>query len=135
MNDELEPEPQQQKILTEINKNVVETPLKQVKNKIVVDEAIIKNKVEPPKNTKLTDEEQNIKHENKKQYLLEYYNKNRTEINKLSTINSKDKYYNRLVRELNNNVIRFENMLAATVEKWGIKYNKDKKLYYSTLSQ
>ena len=39
MNDELEPEPQQQqKILTEINKSVVETPLKQVKNKIVVDE-------------------------------------------------------------------------------------------------
>jgi DNA repair exonuclease SbcCD ATPase subunit len=33
------------------------------------------------------------------------------------------------------NVIKFENMRAATVEKWGIKYNKDKKLYYSTLSQ
>ena len=76
-----------------------------------------------------------MKHENKKQYLREYYNKNRTEINKLNTINSKDKYYNRVVRELNNNVIKFENMRAATVEKWGIKYNKDKKLYYSTLSQ
>jgi dTDP-4-amino-4,6-dideoxygalactose transaminase len=68
-------------------------------------------------------------------YIREYYNKNRVEINKLNTINSKDKYYNRLVRELNNNVIKFENMRAATIEKWGIKYNKDKKLYYSTLSQ
>ena len=130
------PEPQQQqKILTEINKNVVETPLKQVKNKIVVDEKPLIKLVEQTKNKKLTDEEQNIKHESKKQYLRDYYNKNRTEINKLNTINSKDKYYNRLVRELNNNVIKFENMRAATVEKWGIKYNKDKKLYYSTLSQ
>ena len=37
IDDEPEPEPepeQQQKILTEINKNVVETPLKQVKNKL-----------------------------------------------------------------------------------------------------
>ena len=136
MDDEPEPEPQQQqKILTEINKNVVETPLKQVKNKIVVDEKPLIKLVEQTKNKKLTDEEQNIKHESKKQYLRDYYNKNRTEINKLNTINSKDKYYNRLVRELNNNVIKFENMRAATVEKWGIKYNKDKKLYYSTLSQ
>ena len=134
--DEPEPEPQQQqKILTEINKNVVETPLKQVKNKIVVDEKPLIKLVEQTKNKKLTDEEQNIKHESKKQYLRDYYNKNRTEINKLNTINSKDKYYNRLVRELNNNVIKFENMRAATVEKWGIKYNKDKKLYYSTLSK
>ncbi len=29
----------------------------------------------------------------------------------------------------------FENMRAATVEKGKIKYNKDKNLYYSTLSQ
>ena len=36
---------------------------------------------------------------------------------------------------LEDNVIKFENMRAATVEKWGIKYNKDKKLYYSTLSK
>ena len=64
---------QQQKILTEINKNVVETPLKQIKNKIVVDEAIIKKEVEQqlkikdePKNKILTDEQQRIKHETKK---------------------------------------------------------------------
>jgi hypothetical protein len=130
MDDEPEPEPQQQqKILTEINKNVVEKIIKKE-----VETPLIKN-VESIKNKKLTDEEQKIKHENKKEYLREYYNKNRTEINKLNTINSKDKYYNRLVRELNNNVIKFENMRASTVEKWGIKYNKDKKLYYSTLSQ
>ena len=59
--------------------------------------------------------------------MREYYNINREQINKLNTENSKDKYYNRLVRELNNNIIKFENMRAATVEKWGIKYNKDKK--------
>jgi hypothetical protein len=28
-----------------------------------------------------------------------------------------------LVRELNNNVIKFEKMRAVTVEKWGIKYD------------
>ena len=54
------------------------TPLKQIKNKIVVDEALIEKEVDPSKTKKLTDEEQNIKHENKKQYLRDYYNKNRT---------------------------------------------------------
>jgi hypothetical protein len=132
MDDEPEPEPQQQqKILTEINKNYVidEKPLIKV-----VEQPLIKQ-VEKTKNKKLSDEEQKIKHENKKEYLREYYSKNRNEINKINTENSKDKYYIRLVRELNNNVIKFENMRAATVEKWGIKYNKDKKLYYSTLSK
>jgi len=132
MDDEPEPQQQQQqKILTEINKNYVidEKPLIKV-----VEQPLIKQ-VEKTKNKKLSDEEQKIKHENKKEYLREYYSKNRNEINKINTENSKDKYYIRLVRELNNNVIKFENMRAATVEKWGIKYNKDKKLYYSTLSQ
>jgi hypothetical protein len=142
MDDEPEPEPQQQqKILNEINKNVVETPLK-FKDDIINEKSLIKvveqpliKQVEKTKNKKLSDEEQKIKHENKKEYLREYYSKNRNEINKINTENSKDKYYIRLVRELNNNVIKFENMRAATVEKWGIKYNKDKKLYYSTLSK
>jgi len=142
MQDEPEPEPQQQqKILNEINKNVVETPLK-FKDDIINEKSLIKvveqpliKQVEKTKNKKLSDEEQKIKHENKKEYLREYYSKNRNEINKINTENSKDKYYIRLVRELNNNVIKFENMRAATVEKWGIKYNKDKKLYYSTLSK
>ncbi len=35
----------------------------------------------------------------KKQYLRDYYEKNRNEINKIKTENSKDKYYIRLVRE------------------------------------
>ncbi len=30
-----------------------------------------------------------------KEYLRKYYNKNRTEINLINTVNSKDKYYNR----------------------------------------
>ncbi len=51
INDEPEPEPQQQqKISSVIIKNVVETPLKQIKNKIVVDEAIIIKEVEQNKN-------------------------------------------------------------------------------------
>ena len=42
MNDEPEPEPpQQQKILTEINKNVVETPLK-FKDDIINEKSLIK---------------------------------------------------------------------------------------------
>ena len=76
----------------------------------VVEQPLIKQ-VEQTKNKKLSDEEQKIKHENKKQYLRDYYEKNRNEINKINTENSKDKYYIRLVRELNNNVIKFENII------------------------
>ena len=88
------------------NKNNIidEKPLKKV-----VEQPLIKQ-VEKTKNKKLSDEEQKIKHENKKEYLREYYSKNRNEINKINTENSKDKYYLRLLRELNNNVIKFENM-------------------------
>jgi len=68
-----EPEPQQQqKILTEINKNIVETSSKNKNNIIdetqlikVVEQPLIKQ-VEKTKNKKLSDEEQKIKHENKK---------------------------------------------------------------------
>ena len=98
MDDEPEPEPQQQqKILNEINKNVVETPLNfkddiinEKTLKKVVEQPLIKQ-VEKTKNKKLSDEEQKIKHENKKEYLREYYDKNRNEINKINTENSKDK--------------------------------------------
>ena len=106
MQDEPEPEPQQQqKILTEINKNVVESPSKN-KNYVIDEKPLIKvveqpliKQVEKTKNKKLSDEEQKTKHENKKEYLREYYSKNRNEINKINTENSKDKYYIRLVRE------------------------------------
>ena len=55
------PEPQQkQQILTEINKNVVESPLKQVKNKILFDEQPLIKLVEQTKNKKLSDEEQKL---------------------------------------------------------------------------
>jgi hypothetical protein len=64
-----EPEPQQQqKILTEIDKNVVDETL--IKKE--VEQPLIKQ-VEKTKNKKLSDEEHQIKHENKKQYLREYY--------------------------------------------------------------
>ncbi len=61
MEDEPEPEPkQQQEIINKINKNVVE--------KIIIkkfETPLIKN-VESIKNKKLTDEEQKVKHENKR---------------------------------------------------------------------
>ena len=130
MDDEPEPEPkQQQEIIKKINKIVVETPIK----KEVEQQLIIKD--EQPKNKILTDEQQKIKHETKKEYLREYYKQHKEEINKINTENSKNKYYNRIVRELNNNVIKFENMRAVTVEKWGIKYDSKNKKYYSTLSK
>jgi pantothenate kinase len=111
------------------NKIVVETPIKKEV------EQQLKIKDEQPKNKILTDEQQKIKHETKKEYLREYYKQHKEEINKINTENSKNKYYNRLVRELNNNVIKFEKMRAVTVEKWGIKYDIKNKKYYSTLSK
>jgi hypothetical protein len=63
--------------------------------------------------------------------LREYCKQHKEEINKINTENSKNKYYNRLVRELNYNVIKFENMRPITVEKWGIKYDsKNEKLLF-----
>ena len=130
MDDETEPEPkQQQEIIKKINKIVVENPIKKEV------EQQLKIKDEQPKNKILTDEQQKIKHETKKEYLREYYKQHKEEINKINTENSKNKYYNRIVRELNNNVIKFENMRAVTVEKWGIKYDSKNKKYYSTLSK
>ena len=130
MDDEPEPEPkQQQEIIKKINKIVVENPIKKEV------EQQLKIKDEQPKNKILTDEQQKIKHETKKEYLREYYKQHKEEINKINTENSKNKYYNRIVRELNNNVIKFENMRAVTVEKWGIKYDSKNKKYYSTLSK
>jgi hypothetical protein len=35
-------------------------------------------------------------------------------------------YCNKLVRELNKNVIKFENMRPETVEKWDFKYDEKK---------
>ena len=87
------------------------------------------------KNKKLTDEQRDAKHENKKEYLREYYKQHKEEINKINTENSKNKYYLRLVRELNQNKIQFENMRPETVEKWQIKYDSKTKKYYSTLTQ
>jgi hypothetical protein len=122
MDDEPEPEPkQQQEIIKKINKIVVENPIKKEV------EQQLKIKDEQPKNKILTDEQQRIKHETKKEYLREYYKQHKEEINKINTENSKNKYYNRLVRELNNNVIKFENMRDVTIEKWGIKYDSKKK--------
>ena len=68
-------------------------------------------------------------------YVSEYYKQHKEEINKINTEKIKNKNFNRLVRELNYNVIKFENMRPVTVEKWGIKHDMKNKKYYSTLSK
>ena len=129
MQDE-EPEPQQQqKILTEIKKNIVETPLKQVKNKIVVDEKPIKKEVEPPKNKILTDEQQEKRHNNKKEYLREYYENNKDALLEKAKENDKNKYWLRYVRELSNNFIKWENIKEETKIKY--KLHKQGNKYWS----
>ncbi len=73
MEDE-EPEPkpkQQQEIINKINKILVEKPITKE-----VEPQLTKN-VESIKNEKLTDEEQKIKYENKKEFLRECNNKNK----------------------------------------------------------
>ena len=65
-----EPEPkQQQEIIKKINNIVVDVKPTQ---KEVIKPVI---KIEQHKNKKLSDEERDIKHENKKEYLREYYKK------------------------------------------------------------
>ena len=130
MQDEPEPEPQQQqKTLTEINKNVVETPLKQVQNKIVVDEKLIKKEVEPPKTKILTDEQQEKRHNNKKDYLKSYYENNKDVILEKAKENDKNKYWLRYTRELSANFIKWENIKPATIIKY--KLHKQGNKYWS----
>ena len=42
-------------------------------------------------------------------------------------------YGQRLARELNQNKLFFENMRAATIEKWGIKYDAKNKIYIASV--
>ena len=129
MQDE-EPEPQQQqKILTEINKNVVETPLQQVENKIVVDEKLIKKEVEPTKNKKLTEEQQEQRRNNKKDYLKSYYENNKDELIEKASKNDKNKYWMRYIRELRQNFIKWENIKEPTIIKY--KLHKQNNKYWS----
>ena len=59
-----------------------------------------------------------IKHENIT-ILKDCFDKNRNEINKINTENSKNKYYSRLFRELNKIVINSESIRADTDENGG----------------
>ncbi len=67
--------------------------------------------------------------------MREYYKQHKEEVNKINSENSKNKYYSRLVRELNDHVIKIENICPITVEKWGIKNNSKYEKYYSKLSK
>jgi hypothetical protein len=117
MQDE-EPEPQQQqKILTEINKNVVE------------EEKPIKKEVEPIKNKILTDEQQEKRHNNKKEYLKSYYENNKDELIEKAKQNDKNKYWMRYVRELRQNFLKWENIKEPTIIKY--KLHKQNNKYWS----
>ena len=127
---EAEPEQQQQQlILNEINKNIVETPLKQVKNKIVVDEKLNKKEVESPKNKKLTNDQQEQRHNNKKEYLKGYYENNKDQLLEKAKENDKSKYWMRYVRELRQNFIKWENIKEPTIIKY--KLHKQNNKYWS----
>lgn len=127
--DDEEPDPQQQqKILNEINKNEVKTPLKQV-NKISVENTTIKKEVEQPKNKILTDEQQEKRHNNKIEYLKKYYEDNKNDLLKRAKQNDKSKYWLRYVRELQNNFIKWSNIKPATIIKY--KLHKQGNKYWS----
>ncbi len=131
MQDEEPEPPPQQKILTEINKNVVETPLKQVK-KFVVDEKLIKKEVEPPKIKKLIVEQQEKRHNNnKKEYLKGYYENNKNELIEKAKQNDKNKYWLRYTRELSANFIKWENIKPSRIIKY--KLHKQGNKYWSEL--
>ena len=86
---------------------------------------------ENQRNVKLTDEQRDEKHENKKVYLNDYYALKRDILLERAKINSKQKYGQRLVRELNNNQLQIENLFQKTINKWGISYDDKLKKYVS----
>ena len=86
---------------------------------------------ENPRNIKLTDEKRDEKHENKKVYLNDYYALKRDILLERAKINSKQKYGQRLVRQLNNSQLQIENLFQKTINKWAISYDDKLKKYVS----
>ena len=86
---------------------------------------------ENQRNINLTDQQRDEKHENKKVYLNDYYALKRDILLERAKINSKQKYGQRLVRELNNNQLQIENLFQKTINKWGISYDDKLKKYVS----
>jgi hypothetical protein len=114
------PEPQQT-IIKEVIK-----PKMDIKPLIKVEEVKIKNNV-------LTYEEKQQYNNNKNAYLKQYYEEHKNDLLARANEHSKTNYGQRLARELNQNKIFFENMRAATIEKWGIKYDAKTKKYIASV--
>ena len=88
---------------------------------------------EAPKNNKISDNKRVERHNNKKEYLNDYYATNQDALLEKAKLNSKLTYGKRIARELNNNVMSFKSLQDKTIDKWQIKYNSETKLYYSNL--
>ncbi len=107
-------------------KNIVETPLKQVKNKIVVDEKLNKKEVEPIKNKKLTDDQQEQRRNSKKEYLKGYYENNKDQLLEKSKENNKNKYWMLYIRELRQNFIKWENIKEPSIIEYKLHKQNNK---------
>ena len=114
------PEPEQT-----IKKEVIKQKM-DIKPLIKTEEVKIKNNV-------LTHEEKQQYNNNKNAYLKQYYEEHKNDLLARANEHSKANYGQRLARELNQNKIFFENMRAATIEKWGIKYDAKNKIYIASV--
>ena len=81
----------------------------------------------------ITHEEKQQYNINKNSYLKKYYEEHKNDLLARANEHSKANYGQRLARELNQNKIFFENMRAATIEKWGIKYDAKNKIYIASV--
>jgi hypothetical protein len=68
----------------------------------------------------------------RKQYLNDYYEKNKQKIKEQIKNNEKDKTYKiRLLREINNGLINISTVRASTLEKYNIKLDEKTNKYIS----
>jgi len=106
----------------------------------IIKEVIKKENIKPLKkdenveikNKKYTKEQQEQYYNKKNEYLKKYYEEHKNDLLTRANEYSKNNYGQRLIRELNQEKIKFENMRAATVEKWGIFYDVKNKKYSSS---
>ena len=86
---------------------------------------------EAPKTNKISDMKRVERHNNKKEYLNDYYASKKDKLLERAKLNSKMTYGKRIARELNNNVMDFKSLQQKTIDKWKIIYDPATKLYIS----
>lgn len=84
-------------------------------------------------NIKKNKEDKIKKRDEKKQYFNNYYEKNKDDLLERARQNSKNTYGKRIARELNNGSMLYESVQQKTIDKWGIKFNDETKLFYSEI--